>query len=202
MDPLRDVNDDLFLAANDFARDTSWLHNAVVGFAKYGVLLFGLALLAGLLYSRRDDARSLAAAVWAGFGTLIAVGLNQPLGNAIHESRPYAVHPHALLLVSPTTDFSFPSDHAVMAGAVAAGLLIVSWRIGLIVAAAAAVMAFARVYVGAHYPADVVAGIAVGALVVGLGWLLLRQPLTVVASRLRSSRLRPLLVQQPRDAPG
>ena len=40
--------------------------------------------------------------------------------------RPYQTHPWLLVLASRTSDFSFPSDHAVMAGAVAAGLLLVS----------------------------------------------------------------------------
>lgn len=35
------------------------------------------------------------------------------------EARPYVTHPQILRLADVTTDFSFPSDHAVLAGAVA-----------------------------------------------------------------------------------
>ena len=137
----------------------------------------------------------LAAAVWTGTATLLAVAVNQPIARAVGEARPYAAHPSALLLVSPTTDFSFPSDHAVMAGAVAAGLLIAWRRLGVAVAIAALVMACARVYVGAHYPGDVLAGLLLGALVSVVGWLALGPVLTRLADWLREGRLRPLLLR-------
>ncbi len=190
---LPDLNDDAFLRVNDLARNTGWLHTPMVDYARYGVVLFAVAIVASAVYARRSDARALAASVWAGLGTLVAVGLNQPIGNAVGEARPHATHPGSLLLVSPTADFSFPSDHAVMAGAVAAGLFIVSRRLGLFVAAAAVLMAFARVYVGAHYPGDVLAGLVVGAVVVTLGWLLVGGMLTKSVEHLRAGRLHRLL---------
>ncbi|MEO6471956.1 MAG: phosphatase PAP2 family protein [Aeromicrobium sp.] len=174
-------NDRLYLAMNDFARHTVWLHGPARVFAKYGVVLFALAILAACWHWRRSP-RLLAASVWAGLGTLIAEGINQPLGRVFDVARPYVAHPHALVIVNRTSDFSFPSDHAVMAGAVATGLLIVSRRWGLYAVGAAAIMAATRVYVGAHYPADVVAGLAVGALITGLGWLLFGHVLTRLAT--------------------
>jgi undecaprenyl-diphosphatase len=80
-----------------------------------------------------------------------------------------------------------------MAGAVATGLLLVSWRLGL----AAAVMAFARVYVGAHYPGDVVAGLALGAGVALAGYAVARMPVAALLRRLDRTRLRPLLTAAP-----
>src|SRR2546428_463519 len=68
----------------------------------------------------------------------------------------------AHVLVARTTDFSFPGDHATAVGAVAVGLLLTRRRLGIVMAAFAVLMAFARVYVGAHYPGDVVAGLALG----------------------------------------
>lgn len=194
MTSLRSIDDQVFLSVNDFARDTPWLHPAAVDFARYGIVVFALGLVVAVVYSRWHEARHTAAAVWAGVGTLLAVAVNQPIGNAVGEHRPYQAYPHALLLVAKTTDFSFPSDHAVMAGAVAAGLLLVSRRLGLAAAVAACVMAATRVYVGAHYPWDVIAGLALGAAVITAGWLLVGHLLTTAVTRLRATRLQPLLV--------
>jgi undecaprenyl-diphosphatase len=198
---MRDLNDDAFLAVNHLARETPWLHAVVVDYAKYGVLLFGAAILLAIWRSRTADARMLAASVWTGLATLLAVAVNQPIGRAVAEARPYVAHPSALLLVDRTSDFSFPSDHAVMAGAVSVGLLIAWWRLGLVVSVAAVAMALTRVYVGAHYPGDVLAGLALGGAVVAGGWLLLGRLLTRLAEWLRTGRCRPLLVSgEPADA--
>ena len=67
----------------------------------------------------------------------------------------------------------------------AAGLLLFSRSLGLVAAAAAVLMAFSRVYVAAHYPWDVLAGLALGALVAVVGWLLLRRLLVALVAWLR-----------------
>lgn len=178
---MTSLNDRLFLAINAFARHTTWLHAPAEAFAKYGVVIFALAVLAACWHWRRSP-RLLAASVWTGLGTIVAEGINQPLGRAFGVARPYVFHPQALVLVHRSADFSFPSDHAVMAGAVAGGLMIVSRRWGLIASIAAMLMAVTRVYVGAHYPADVAAGLIVGAFVTVAGWLIVGPLLTRVTT--------------------
>ena len=70
---------------------------------------------------------------------------------------------------SPTdlVDWSaFPSDHAALFSALAVGLAFISWRAGLIAFLyAVVVICLPRVYLGLHYPSDVVAGLALGAVV-------------------------------------
>jgi membrane-associated phospholipid phosphatase len=185
MTSLRSLDDRLLTDVNGVARHTPWLHGVVLGYATYGVVLIAALLLAGLQLRRRGTGRRLAAAGWACLATPIAVGLNQPLVAAFSEARPYTTHPNLLVLASASSDFSFPSDHATMAGAAAAGLWLVSRRLGTVAAVAAVAMAFSRVYIAAHYPWDVAAGLVLGALVALVGWLLLRTPLTALTGWLR-----------------
>ncbi|MEU5727272.1 phosphatase PAP2 family protein [Micromonospora sp. NPDC047738] len=186
------MNNRLFLEINDLARATPWLHVPMAGYAKYGVMLFAVLLLAGWWVARGAGER-MPAAVWAPVGMLLAVAGNQAIVSAVHEPRPYTTLPGILVLADRSADPSFPSDHATMAGAVAAGLLLVSWRLGLLAAVAAAVMGFARIYIGAHYPLDVLAGFAVGATVTLLGYLIARRPITAGLNMLGDTRLQPLL---------
>lgn len=186
------MNTRLFLEINDLARATPWLHAPMVGYAKYGVVLFAVLLLAGWWIARRTG-EGMPAAVWAPVGMLLAVAGNQLIVSAVHEPRPYTTLSGILVLADRSADPSFPSDHATMAGAVAAGLLLVSWRLGLLAVAAAAVMGFARIYIGAHYPADVLAGFGVGAAVTLLGYLIARRPITAGLAVLDHTRLQPLL---------
>ena len=191
-------DDGLFNQINTLARHTGWLHSPMLVIAGDGVLLFAALLLAGWWTARRHDPRAVAASLWAGIGTVLAVGLNQPLVNSVREARPYTTNAHLLVLASRSADFSFPSDHAVMAGAVATGLLLYSRRLGLLAAASAVLLAFSRVYIAAHYPRDVVAGLLVGGAVSLAGWLLLARPLTRLVTALRRTPLR-ILVASTRD---
>jgi membrane-associated phospholipid phosphatase len=179
---------------NDFARHTGWLHGPMLDYATYGVVLFAGLLVAGWWIARDRGPRTMAAALWTGAAMLIAVAANQPIVRAVHETRPYTDHPGILVLAHRSADFSFPSDHSVMAGAIAAGLWLVSKKLGIIATAAAVLMGFARVYIAAHYPHDVFAGLALGAGIVLIGWLLLAKPLTWLVESLARTPLRPLLV--------
>ncbi len=189
---------DLFLSINGFARSTPWLQPIVLAYANYGIVAFGALMLAGWWVARRSgDPQRMAAAIWVPIATLIAVGLNQPIAAIANQPRPYTALPDILVLAGRSLDPSFPSDHSVMAGAVAAGLFLVNRRLGVVAAVAAAVMAFARVYIAAHFPSDVIGGLILGAAVSLLGFLLVRRVLvrTVVAAE--RSAIRPLLTASP-----
>jgi undecaprenyl-diphosphatase len=200
--PHGDVPPPGFALINDFARRTDWLHAPMLAFASYGAALFAVLILAGWWVARRGGPQRVAASIWAGAGTVLALGINQPLVNAIHEARPYTTQHNILVLAHRSSDFSSPSDHAVMAGAAAAGLWIVSRRLGVVTAILAVVMAFSRVYIAAHYPHDVLAGLVLGTAVSLLGWHLLRGALERLTTWLQTTALRALVTVEPRGDAG
>ena len=83
-----------------------------------------------------------------------------------------------------------------MAGAGAAGLFLVSRTLGWIATAAAILIAFARVYIGVHYPQDVLAGLALGVVVVVLTGFAVRPLLLVALTALARTPLRPTLIAE------
>lgn len=187
----------LFEDVNVFARHTPWLHEAAVTYAGYGLAVFALLLLAAWWWARGKGPAAVAASVWAGAAPVVALVANQPLVGAVHEARPYTALPGILVLAQRSSDFSFPSDHAVMAGAAATGLWLASRRLAIVATVAALLMAGDRVYIAAHYPHDVAAGLLFGALVALVGWWLLRRPLTAAVTRLAGTSLRPFVHAGP-----
>lgn len=63
--------------------------------------------------------------------------------------------------------YGFPSNHAANSAAAAAVLSAAYPAGALLFAALAGAVGYSRIYVGAHYPADVLAGLLLGA---GIGW--------------------------------
>ena len=107
---------------------------------------------------------------------VIALGLNILLAHLIFEPRPFVSHPKFVhTLIAHAADASFPSDHSAAAFAIATVLLasarvvaqrgVARWlvaAIALIGVLSAVAIAFARVYVGVHYPGDVIVGALCG----------------------------------------
>jgi undecaprenyl-diphosphatase len=107
-------------------------------------------------------------AALAAVAGLLGVALAAVIGRVDYRPRPFLVPAaHVHLLVAHAADSSFPSDHATLAFAVAGGLFAVGPGWGWPTLAFAAVVAFSRVFVGVHWPSDVVAGALLGLLCAG-----------------------------------
>ena len=188
-----------YRSVNEFARDTGWAHGVLANYANWaGLVLLAMLLIAGwLLGRRRNDApRLTATAFLVGVGAVLALLANQAIGPAVARARPCHTLSHVEVLLHCASDSSFPSDHAMIAGAFAAGLLLLDRRIGLAALLLALLLAFARVYVGVHYPSDVASGLAIGAAIGALIVLTLRTATAAVAHRLTRTPLRPFIVSR------
>ena len=99
----------------------------------------------------------------------LALGVNQLLGLMWYEPRPFMIGlGHSLLAHVPEN--SFPSDHATLVWALGAGLVATgaSLPAGIIVGGIGLAIAWARIYLGLHFPIDM----ATSALIAVLAGLL------------------------------
>jgi undecaprenyl-diphosphatase len=144
-----------------------------------GVAAFGLWLLARPGAGRRWKLASASALASAGLGLLI----NRIVAALWERPRPYESHPAAHVWVARSHDPSFPSDHASAAFGIAFAVLFFDRLAGALFVVAATLIAAGRVLVGAHYPADVLAGCAVG-LACAVVVVRLARPLLALCVRL------------------
>ena len=139
-----------------------WLTGWVMGFSSLGnagMLWLALSALM-LIFPRTRRAGALGLAALA-MGFVLCNGLLKPL---IHRARPWLVVEGLRNLVVPGDAHSFPSGHTCAAFAAAW-----TWRnqlprrwMGNIAMLAAVLMGLSRLYLGVHFPTDVLAGAAVG----------------------------------------
>jgi undecaprenyl-diphosphatase len=176
----RDWDEQLLLALRtspdtEIPQGPLWLQPAMLAITQLGsgVFLAIVAVAFVLLFARKKQYRAAGLLAVAALGGLLIL-LSLKAGFA--RPRPMIV-PHLLSV----TEFSFPSGHAMMSAVIylsIASLLAHSIKSGcrktaMIVMALllSGVIGFSRVYLGVHYPSDVIAGWSVGLAWACLCWL-------------------------------
>ncbi|MET8541943.1 phosphatase PAP2 family protein [Kitasatospora sp. NPDC004799] len=195
------IDGDLYSRVNGWAQAAPhWLDELVRVWSAFGLGLFAVFMLLAWWRARGADSAVMARVLASPVIVVIAYGVNSVLKGAVEELRPCAQIPGSVSLETcpGTGDWSFPSNHSVIAFAAAASLWFVDRRLGWVAGLFAALMAASRVWVGVHYPHDV----AVGALV-GLLAAVVLAPLAgrcgPLVDRMRAGALRPLV--GPGDRP-
>ncbi|MFJ8542943.1 phosphatase PAP2 family protein [Streptomyces sp. NPDC093586] len=162
---------ELLYDINGLAKDAPhWFDRVMEFVGEYG-LLFAIVLLVLWCWwgvRRRggaDAASSVAALVWAPLAAGIAVLVNVPIRGFVERPRPFKDHDGLEVLVSGKDDFSFVSDHATLVMALAVALFVANRKFGIGAIVLALFGGFARVYMGVHYPTDVIGGFALGTAV-------------------------------------
>ncbi|MFN8635923.1 MAG: phosphatase PAP2 family protein [Chloroflexota bacterium] len=130
--------------------------------AKTHVLLLGVLFVGGIgpgSRRRRETAIRVAAALPV---TIFLVGV---VGRLVERERPFSRQPGAPTLVEHAPGRSFPSRHSACAAAMTVVTMPSSPVVGSLMALGALGLAASRVYVGLHYPSDILGGWLIGAAV-------------------------------------
>ena len=191
------VDGGLYTWVTDLSAHTPRVVNDTVSlWSDYGLALFAVLMVVAWWRARGEGGARMARALASPVIVVVAFAVNSVLKSVVDEQRPCrTLHTVTVEACPALGDWSFPSNHAVIAAAAAVALLLADRRIGLIAVPAAVLMGASRVWIGAHYPHDVAAGLAVGALLA----LLLTRAATRAAplvDRLGTTRLRPLVSTQ------
>jgi undecaprenyl-diphosphatase len=143
------------------------LHHHWVGSLFHGVEQASIpvmVILTGLLWFLArpgGDRKWKLACASAYAAAALAYVVNFVIHHVHDRARPYEAHDirHPW---SSSTDASFPSDHTSLSFAIAFAVLMFDTAAGALFLAVAAVIGVGRLFIGAHYPGDVLAGVLVG----------------------------------------
>jgi undecaprenyl-diphosphatase len=165
---------------NQFSQN-SWVFDQVISFLSGSTLLKGGILVTIIWWAWfKSDEHQLHNREHI-ISTLLCSFIGELLSRILSLTLPFRfrpLHEESLVFLIPygmeETKFdgwsSFPSDHAVLFFALSTGLLFVSRKAGAFALAYTALfIAFPRIYLGLHYPTDIIAGAVIGMTISLLG---------------------------------
>jgi len=146
----------LFKLINGLSTKKLLFDKIMIAFSKYVPYAFMVMIVIVFLlgvFKNKAEYRKIAFNTFV--FTLLNIILNYIIGGIYYVDRPF-VHNKVNLLVPHIADSSFPSDHATGTMSIAIGLGKYSNLLGRILMVISIIVGFSRVYVGNHYPSDVI----------------------------------------------
>jgi membrane-associated phospholipid phosphatase len=193
------IDGSLFTAVTGFARDTRWLNTPIHMWTNAGLGVFAVLMLVGWWNARRRDTPAMTVALAAPVAVVVAFAVAEVAKKVVAEVRPCYALPHAYFVDAcpARTDYAFPSGHSTTAFATVAALWLLDRRLSLIAAAFALFEGFTRVYLGDHYPHDVIGAALIALPTAYLASRLLGRTALPLVARLRTGVLEPVLTAAP-----
>jgi undecaprenyl-diphosphatase len=154
------MNLEIFRLINNLAYKNNALDKIMIIFSKYVpyafMVILALVFIIGITNNNLDYRKTAVSTFVITVINLILVFL---IGNIYYVYRPF-VHNKVNLLFPHVEDASFPSDHATGTMSIALGLSKYNKLLSIILTILSVVVGFSRVYVGHHYPLDVIGAYA------------------------------------------
>lgn len=167
---LETFNQELFLSINAGPTSSAAARLMGVAAAEWLFWLIPIALVIGWVCggSRLRHAL-LVSAIAASAGVV----LNQGIGLIWPHPRPFMIG-LGRQLIAHQPDPSFPSDHLTVVWAVAFSLIFASGtarKLGMTLAILGMVIAWGRIFVGVHFPLDMLGSVIAGVVVSVMAWI-------------------------------
>ncbi len=154
-----ETNITLFRAVNDIGKEYPDINPLFIFFAEYTVYCLMLVLLFYWLTRSTKNKLMVVSAVFAFF---IAEVTGKLLGLIYSHRQPFAVWSDVNKLIEKEVGNSFPSDHTIVFFSVCITIALFRKRFWYLWVALALLLSISRIYVGVHYPVDILVGALLG----------------------------------------
>ncbi len=169
---LSEINIELFRMFNDLGKEVMFLNPIMIFFAKYMkyFLLFGIIMY---WFTRKRENRIMIISSMFAFVVAEVFGA---IAGAIHSNnQPFAELSNVNQLIGHAIDNSFPSDHAIEFFSICITFLLFKKNLRYVWLAIAILVSFSRIWVGVHYPADILVGAILGIIGAALCYWIIPQ---------------------------
>ncbi|MGF7535526.1 undecaprenyl-diphosphatase [Bacillus mexicanus] len=155
------MNYELFKSINQFAGSHPFWDALMVFVSERALIIYAVVLLLMWLFGKEEHKHTVLVAAVTG---IVALAFNFIIAHIYFEPRPFVSHT-VNLLVQHKADASFPSDHTTGAFALSIAVLLCHRKIGFWMILFAIMTGISRIYVGNHYPFDVLGSIIISIIV-------------------------------------
>ncbi|WP_267498012.1 undecaprenyl-diphosphatase [Bacillus sp. REN16] len=146
-----DVNTDIFYRINGLGKELPFLDVPMILIANYTLYVL---ILVVLIYFFKDRVMVISSLLSVG----IAILLGRVAGMFHSNNQPFAELPNVNQLIEKAVDNSFPSDHTMIFFAICFSLFLFKKPGRYLWMALACLVGLSRIWVGVHYPGDVLVG--------------------------------------------
>lgn len=154
-----EINIQLFRMINNLGKELTLFNPAMVLIAKYMVVFLALSVII-FWFTRREHNRMMV--ICGGIAFILAEIMGKIAGAVYSNHQPFAVLSNVNNLMAHEIDNSFPSDHTILFFSFCATFFLFGKNGRFFWVILACLVGVSRIWVGVHYPADIIVGAIIG----------------------------------------
>ncbi|MDZ5471114.1 undecaprenyl-diphosphatase (plasmid) [Bacillus sp. 31A1R] len=169
---VSELNIHLFRKINDLGKEYTYLNPSFVIITEYMVIFLALSVVY-FWFTRTENNRMMI--ISASFAFILAEIIGKTAGKFHSNLQPFAELSSVNQLIDKAINNSFPSDHTILFFSFCVSFMLFKKKASFLWILLAMLVGLSRIWVGVHYPFDVLVGALVGSISAVLSYILIQR---------------------------